>query len=83
MAKIDSGIGRGGICGFIIHPCVSEISLGNSLPATEVRSTSSQLKAVIMPPGLKEEKKKMSCFALGLAFEMNLNSAGVCIFENF
>ena len=62
-------MGTGRIGGFIIHPCVSEISLGNSLPATEVRSTSSQLKAVIMPPGLKEEKKKMSCFALGLAFD--------------
>ena len=29
MAKIDGGIGSGGIGGFIIHPCVSEISAFN------------------------------------------------------
>ena len=66
---MDGGIGSGGIGGFIIHPCVSEISLENSLPATEARSTSTKLRAVILPPGLKEEKRKASCSAVGLAFD--------------
>ena len=67
---MDGGIGSGGIGGFIIHPCVSEISLENSLPATEARSPSSQLRAVISPSELKEEKRKTRCSAVGLAFDM-------------
>ena len=65
---MDGGIGSGGIGGFIIHPCVSEISLENSLPATEARSTSTKLRAVILPPG-RNEKRKASCSAVGLAFD--------------
>ena len=41
----------------------------NSLPATEARSTSSKLRAVILPLGLKEEKRQASCSAVGLALD--------------